>query len=206
MGFFNLFGVSGVQCAGARRPPAGRFAELRRVSEIEEVDEITAALVEVVQPDDEERRIRSHILSEALNNACQHSDAVGFCSAQYYWSENVVRLAIADPGRGLRAALHRFNPTDDREAISMALRAGVSGRSEAEQLAAPKEMRNRGIGLTAIHRLTIGTGGEVQIWSGRCRYEGVASAYRERLRPLGKELWSLLSCHGILILKGTARS
>ena len=127
MGFFDLFGVSGVQCAGARRAPAGVLQN--SVSDIEEVDEITAALVEVVQPDDEERRIRSHILSEALNNVCQHSDAVGFCSAQYYWSENVVRLAIGDPGRGLRAALHRFNPTDDQEAISMALRAGVSGRT-----------------------------------------------------------------------------
>ena len=37
--------------------------------------------------------------------------------------------------------------------------------------------------MTAIYRLTIGTGGEVQIWSGQCRYEGVASAYRETEAP-----------------------
>jgi hypothetical protein len=50
----------------------------------------------------------------------------------------------------------------------------VSGRSQAEQLAAPKELRNRGVGLTAIQRLVVENQGEIIIWSGE-------AFYRERM-------------------------
>ena len=162
---------------GQRRAPDQRFSELQRVDDIEHVDGITETLVDVTQPDGNALRIYSHVVSEALNNVCQHSDAGGFCLAQYYPNHNRVRVCIADYGIGLRQSLAAFQPDSDQDAIDCALAAGVTGR--AIRLG-QREVRNRGIGLSAIRGLVTQNQGELMIWSGTgIRREGGQIEFRE---------------------------
>lgn len=128
MGFFRVLGLEGPPPEGVARKPRGRFSELRSVAEIEEVDEITEALVAVTNPTRAAQRVFNHVVSEALNNVCQHSDAEGFCLAQYYPQTDEVRFCIGDFGCGLRHSLRGLTPADDREAIQLALRVGITGR------------------------------------------------------------------------------
>lgn len=162
MGFFDVLGLQGPGI-GPRTAPEGRFCELRRISDIEEVDEITEALVDVTDPSAVARRIYGHVVSEALNNVCQHSGSHGFCHAQFNPHEGLVRFCIADYGCGLRHALRGFGPKDDSEAIAKALEVGVT--SGNTRMGTP-EMRNRGVGLSAAHRLVVENEGELVIWSG----------------------------------------
>jgi hypothetical protein len=178
MGFCARFGVRDAPAAGVRRAARSRFSELKRISDIEEVDAITEGLIEVTALSPEARDIYGHVVSEALNNVCQHSGAAGYCMSQFYPSARSVRFCIADCGQGLRSALSRFAPESDEAAILKALEVGVSGRSQAEQLAAPKELRNRGVGLTAIQRLVVENEGEIIIWSGEAFYREQAGLMR----------------------------
>jgi hypothetical protein len=98
--------------------------------------------------------------------------------SQFYPSESSVRFCIADPGQGLRNSLARFQPESDQAAILKALEIGVSGRSQAAQLAMPKELRNRGVGLTAIQRLVVENKGEIILWSGEGLYREGPDAKR----------------------------
>lgn len=166
MDFCALCGFDGMP-AGPRHPAGGRFSELRRVDEINDVEAITEALVSVTAPDAGEAfRIHGYLVSEALNNVCQHSEATGFCASQLYLGQGTAHFAIADTGIGLRQALGRFGPANDAAALELALQVGVSGRSPAAQAAAPRHMRNRGIGLSALTRLIKANGGSFTLWSG----------------------------------------
>jgi hypothetical protein len=107
--------------------------------------------------------VYSHIVSEALNNVCQHSEAAGFCAAQFYPQTREVRFCIGDFGCGLRQALQAFAPENDYMAVLKALEVGVTGR---QVRIGQREMRNRGIGLSAIHRLVEDNDGSLTVWSG----------------------------------------
>jgi hypothetical protein len=165
MGFFRLFDLEAPPPM-AHHPARGRFSEIRRIEDIREVDPITEELVAVTNPDPGALRVHGYLVSEALNNVCQHSGAVGFCASQAYPSEGTVRFAIGDCGCGLREALADHAPADDAEAIELALRVGVTGRSRAAQMAAPREMRNKGVGLSAITKLVAANRGSLLIWTG----------------------------------------
>lgn len=162
MRFFSALGIASPEPSGPAREAEGRFSELKAIGDIFEVDEVTEGLVDVSQPTGEFRETHNHIVSEALNNVCQHSRACGFSQAQLYKATEV-HFCIGDAGIGLREALRVFGPLDDLAAIEMALRVGVtSGSSRLGQ----RELRNRGVGLCAIERLVVGNGGRLVIWSG----------------------------------------
>src|SRR5207342_580460 len=92
MGFFACLDLDGPP-ATARHDPAGRFYELRRVTGMDDVDQLTEELVAVTNPDASARRVHGYVVSEALNNVCQHSGAEGYCASQYYPGDGVVRFA-----------------------------------------------------------------------------------------------------------------
>jgi hypothetical protein len=117
MGFCARFGVTGIAAAGVPHAARSRFSELQRISDMEEVDAITEGLIQVTALSPEARDIYGHVVSEALNNVCQHSGAAGYCMSQFYPSERSVRFCIADCGQGLRKALARFNPESDETAV-----------------------------------------------------------------------------------------
>lgn len=165
MDFFALLGLEGPEPL-SRHDPDGRFSEIRKVDDPEQVDELTEALASVTTDDARTFAEHAYILSEALNNICQHSEGSGYCASQAYPSSGVAKFAIADTGRGLRAALARFTPSSDAAAIAKALEVGVSGRSHVEQMMSPNKARNKGIGLTALTRLIEANNGSYVLWSG----------------------------------------
>jgi hypothetical protein len=87
-----------------------------------------------------------------------------------------LRFAIGDSGRGLTAALASLGPADDRHAVELALRVGITGRSRAQQLAEPRAMRNRGVGLSAIARLVAANQGVFLLWSGSAAWSRFGSS------------------------------
>ena len=149
--------------------PSGddRFSVVTSVGDIDYVDDITVNLVAVAIPSKDAKMIYSHVVSEALNNVCQHSGGYGYCASQFYPNDhNRVRFCIGDSGMGLFQSLSAFAPGDHSEAIHKALEVGVSGRSAAAQANEPRHMRNRGVGLSAIRKLVTANQGVVSIWSG----------------------------------------
>lgn len=165
MGFFERLGQPN-PLELTKHAPEGRFSELREISDINLVDEITAELVLVTAKDESDREIHSHIVSESLNNVCQHSDNRGWCMSQFYPSTGDVKFAIVDGGIGLKSSLAAFNPTTDIDAIKLAISPGVTGKRNVSLLRGSPEMRNRGIGLTMITRLAVSNRGTWTIWSG----------------------------------------
>lgn len=165
MGFFRGLGLTPPEHQqGVAQPAAGRFAEMRKVGDINYVDALTQELVAATHPPEGSSKTFSHILSEAMNNVCQHSGAYGFSAAQYWRKTGRVEFCIADTGCGLMEALQSsYTPNDDADAIKLALKVGVTSRSPTF---AQPQMRNRGVGLSCIERLVTANGGRFEVWSG----------------------------------------
>jgi hypothetical protein len=84
MRFFENFGLSGIPSGGEPKSAEGRFSEVTKILDINDTDRIAEELVRVASPAEEALQTYSHIVSEALNNVCQHSRGQGFCASQYY--------------------------------------------------------------------------------------------------------------------------
>jgi hypothetical protein len=173
--------MDGAPDAGARRPAAGRFCEIRRIADQMDVEALTERLVGVLQPDPDARHVLSHVISEALINVCQHSRATGFCAAQLYEKERVVRFCIADWGRGLTSSLGRYSPRDDQHAVELAMTVGVSGPSPAATRLNAPGLGNRGVGLAVARRLVEENGGWFMLWSGTGAYQSASRPQREHV-------------------------
>ena len=90
-----------------------------------------------------------YVLTEAANNARQHSGGIGYATAQVTRSEGLVRLALADNGRGILrsfrdAELAWSAKMDDAGAIRKALEPFISSKGGPV---------NEGVGLTLVSEL-----------------------------------------------------
>ncbi len=163
MGFFRQVGIEGPLPSGVPQEARKRFAEIRKVTDIFYVDDLTEESISVTEPPAEARRTFSHIVAELMNNVCQHSASYGFSAAQYWPASDKVQFCIADMGCGLKEALTpRYKPVDDLAAIELALQVGVTSRPP--NFAQP-HMRNRGVGLSCAHRLVTANNGTIEVWS-----------------------------------------
>jgi len=166
MGFFTVLRLASPGLTGPLGAIRGRFSELLLVSSPEDVDDVAETVLSAIDLECEVHKICQHIVTEALNNVVQHSGTAGFCLAQYYDQRETVKLCIGDWGVGFLGTLSGRGARDDRQAIELALEVGVTGSLPRLQ---QREMRNRGVGLTAIERLVKANRGTVQIWSGGAR-------------------------------------
>ena len=103
-----------------------------------------------------------YVFTEVANNARQHSRGLGYAAAQAARTEGLVRLAIADHGRGIRqsfidAGLSWAAELDDGTAILRALEPKVSSRGRPT---------NEGVGLTLVSGLVRQTQGWLLVVSG----------------------------------------
>lgn len=90
-----------------------------------------------------------YVLTEMANNVRQHSGGRGFVAAQVGGGEGLVRLAIADNGRGIRQSLCEAGfpwttGMDDTQAILKALEPKISSKGSPT---------NEGVGLTLTRQL-----------------------------------------------------
>ncbi len=174
MGFFDVLGLDGPSPVGEYRPPNGRFSCLKRVGDDNDTDDITHAIVDTLGLDSygDEWRTVSYIISELINNVCHHSRSYGFALAQYYEKTNCVKISIGDPGIGLKEALRERYYDDVKthgDAINKALEPLIT--SNPPHFGQP-ERRNRGVGLSMVHRLVMESRGKLQIYSGTAMLNG----------------------------------
>ena len=90
-----------------------------------------------------------YVITETANNARQHSGGTGYAAAQVARSEGLVRLALADNGRGIlrsfqEAGLPWSRGTDDIGAIRKAIQPFISSKGGPT---------NEGVGLTLVNEL-----------------------------------------------------
>jgi len=145
----------GLPEAFTRHEAKGRFVPVRAIDH--RVNEMGDEMSRCVAPggDDFEHPLAGlydlvwYVLTEMGNNVRQHSGGQGFATAQVGQSEGMVRIAIADNGRGIlrsfrEAGLVWSQTIDDQAAILKALEPRVSSRGSPN---------NEGVGLTLTSNL-----------------------------------------------------
>lgn len=139
----------------ARHDAKGRFVPVRPVDH--RVEEMGSEMALCVAPGGDEfdhplagpYDLVWYVLTEMGNNVRQHSGGRGFASAQVGQSEGMVRLAIADNGRGIlesfrEAGLAWSTTMGDTDAILKALEPRVSSKGSPY---------NEGVGLTLTSKM-----------------------------------------------------
>ncbi len=153
-----------------RHEAKGRFVPVRPINH--QVQEMGSEMALCVAPggDDWEHPLAGpydfvwYVLTEMSNNVRQHSGGCGFASAQVTQpSEGLVRLAIADNGRGIlesfrEAGLPWSTHMDDTGAILKALEPRISSKGSPS---------NEGVGLTLTSKMAELAGAWLLIISGR---------------------------------------
>lgn len=186
-----------------RHEATGRFVPVRLIDH--RVDEMGAELASCIAPGGEDdghplsdlHALAWYILTETANNARQHSQGLGYVSAQVHRTEGMVRLALADNGRGILksfqdAGLSWSVGMDDAHAIRKALEPEVTSKGGPT---------NEGVGLTLVAGLvqlikgwmlivsgngilTIheGRAPELSVLPGKARYRGtlVTMTFRQK--------------------------
>jgi signal transduction histidine kinase len=122
-------------------------------------------------------------MAEVCQNAVDHSGAPGLALAQCYLragSGPEIRLAVADVGIGVRASLApRYadrvpGSWDDRAAVRLAFRRGVTGSGDPD----------RGLGLAAVADMVRAWGGSLRLRSGTAACEvGARPGERSGMAP-----------------------
>jgi len=141
--------------ASARHDHLGKFVPVRPITH--NVDEIGTEVASCIAPGGEEyehplaelHSLAFYVLTETANNVRQHSRGQGFTAAQVSGNDGLVKIALADNGRGI---LRSFQDAEfawshglsHGDAIAKALESRISS------CGAP---RNEGVGLTLVSGL-----------------------------------------------------
>jgi ABC-type transporter Mla MlaB component len=138
-----------------RREANGRFVPLRVIDH--RVDEMGVKVADCLAPGGGDydhplsdlHALAWYVVTETANNVRQHSRGTGYLAAQVYGKEGVVRLALADNGKGIRQSLidagFAWAPSlTHAEAILKALEPKLSSKGPPT---------NEGVGLTLVQEL-----------------------------------------------------
>lgn len=151
-----------------RHDSKGRFVPVRIVDH--RVEEMGAEVAECLAPGGGEYEhtmanlydLAWYVFTETANNARQHSRGLGYATAQVTRQEGLVRIAIADNGKGILrsfqdAELAWSQEMSHTDAVLKALQPRISSKF------AP---HNEGVGLTLVSLLARLTGGWLMVVSG----------------------------------------
>jgi len=152
------------------RDRRGHLLEIIQINSEAEVEALATLVYEKVNGTSPVRAEALHkSLGEIGMNVAEHAAAAGFLAAQTMPNLAELRLAVGDGGRGLLATLEPWSPTDDGEAIELAL-------SNASRFARPGRGRGLPTTLDAIHGLR----GSVYIATGNAAVHAVSPTKRRR--------------------------
>lgn len=166
----------------AEHEPAGRFVELRRVETQEELSALSGEIAGVLRVP-YLIGLTQYFLAEMTRNAIEHAGAAAFVCAQYYETDKRVVIGIADCGRGVQESLREnFGFDSDMDAITAALKPGVSGSTRGLYYSAPD---NAGLGLYYARGISLASGRPFVITSGSASFKqlGDQEAHRPRHDP-----------------------
>lgn len=151
-----------------RHESRGRFVPVQLVGH--DVDALGNEMAACLAPGGEEyehpnaalHSLAWYVFTETANNARQHSRGLGYAAGQVMRSEGLVRLAIADNGKGIRqsfveAGFPWADALDDGRAILKALEPKVSSKGQPT---------NEGVGLTLVAGLVQQARGWLLVVSG----------------------------------------
>jgi len=155
-----------------RRPVADRFMPVRSLNFANGgVDEVASAITRCVLPDthpaDDVYRMLQYAAGELLSNAKYHSGGRAFVSAQFFPTRNLVRIAVADDGQGIRRSFINTSRESEAATPDQAIRLALTPRVSSANLRGPSQAyggRNHmGVGLSVTRNLAEQAGGQLTI-------------------------------------------
>lgn len=228
MNFFAHCGVP-IEERFRRWDSSGRFVEIQKLGgEGSSVEQLSTSLATCIAPELADATdpdvtglfdCVEYSLSELALNVTQHSQSHGFVMAQFYEQRDLVCLAIADYGIGIKESFlrtgsqHVTTAMSDLDSIRKALEPRVS--SKGHLATAWGDPVNAGVGLTLLDALATEVGGKVTIVSGggayesgrgqvlpeKCRFQGTICAMsfpRSRVTNFGQMLNDAKTRTGLL--------
>lgn len=109
---------------------AGRFIPITQIHTTEDLRDAITNLIPLLHAPRNVADPIKYVFSEMVRNVLEHANSpVGaFVCAQYYRREQRLSIGIADAGVGILSSIRRSHQvTTSRDAISLALRPGVTG-------------------------------------------------------------------------------
>lgn len=150
--------------------PAGRFIPLTQIKNSTSLTKFIKDVTPLLHLEAKHAEPIRYIMSELIRNVIEHSmskDGAIVC-AQYYKKSNTIRIGIADTGIGIWKSINEsYNPTNDLDAIRMALTPGITGTTRKEG----GTERNAGAGLFFIKSIASVNSDFFVICSGKGLYK-----------------------------------
>ena len=155
---------------------AGRFVPITQIQNRDSLRDVIGDISALLHLDQDPETLAAvqYCVSELLRNVMEHSgspDGAFVCAHNFRGetSPHRVSLAVADCGQGIRSHLRQAHPQadkGDREAVTLALRPGVTGAIPG-MYGTPD---NAGAGLFITRCIAKGSGGYFVAASGRAGY------------------------------------
>jgi anti-sigma regulatory factor (Ser/Thr protein kinase) len=130
----NLFSHIGVDLdiSVTEHEPAGRFIPIRNIVNNKELNDFIKDFVPLLHMEPRDADAVKYVLFELVRNVLEHSGSPGgaFVAAQVTQRNRRLLVGVADAGVGIQRTISRSHRVrSDKEAISLALRPGVTGVS-----------------------------------------------------------------------------
>jgi hypothetical protein len=176
MDFFKYLGIE-VKTERQRHDPNDNFITIRKITprtvEAELGREISSCLVKDMsgQQTTDTMYLMEYLLGEIIKNCMQHSQGTGFLHAQYFPSDGMFIMAIADEGVGVSES-YRINHSprykvgaSDAHMLGEALTVESSSTTHRRGMFG-YESPNYGVGLPMCRALTEDSMGHFTMYSG----------------------------------------
>ena len=155
-----------------RRNASGRFVPVQTLNFASgDVDRIASDIARCtlpeVLPEDDVFRLLQYAAGELLSNAKYHSGGRAYVCAQFFQARNLVRIAVADDGIGIRESFINTTREADAstadDAIRLALQPQVSSALLRPNPNPYGGQNHRGVGLSITRILANEAGGQLTI-------------------------------------------
>lgn len=155
-----------------RRDAAARFVPVQTLNfasgSVDQIaSEITRCTLPNLLPWDDEYQMLEYAAGELLSNAKYHSGGRAYVCAQFFQQTNLVRIAVADDGIGIRQSFMNTSREEEAEtpdaAIRLALQPKVSSPLLRKNLNPYAGQNHRGVGLSITRILAKEAGGQLSI-------------------------------------------
>lgn len=128
MKLFEFLGID-PQAAIVEHEAAGRFIPLTQIKTSTDLNKFITDMVPLLHASPAEADPIKYVMSELIRNVLEHSQSPhgAIVCAQFFKQTNRVAIGVADTGIGVKKAMTIHAPKNDLEALSQALRPGITG-------------------------------------------------------------------------------
>jgi anti-sigma regulatory factor (Ser/Thr protein kinase) len=169
MGMFKVLGVDSGSSINEHES-AGRFIPITNITNQTQLDNFLRDMIPLLHVGGEHERPIRYVMDEMIRNVLEHaySQSGAFVAAQYQPKSKMVRIGIADNGRGIRQSISQSHTVDsDLSAIRLALTPGITGVTAKEG----GDERNAGAGLFFTKAVAVTNHDYFVIYSGNGFYK-----------------------------------